>query len=845
MRRRLPIDRVEGLLATSRGLSAAEVAARRERFGGNEILERAGSAWRDLARETVKDPMVWFLAGTGLVYALVGETAEAVTLLLAIMPLIAMDVYLHYRTQASTEGLRARLATRATVRRDGVDLAIPAIEVVAGDLVVVASGESLPADGGVQAGEGLQVDESPLTGEAYPVRKRPVPPVDDGRAEILLDGEHWGFAGTRLLTGRAELRVVFTGSETLYGEIVQSARRGAGGRTPLQQAIANLVVVLTAAASVVCLILAVVRLRQGSGWSDALVSAVTLAVAALPEEFPVVFTFFLGVGVYRLAQHRALVRRAVSVENIGRTTTILSDKTGTITAGRLELTHLIPAPEVSEDRLRSLAEMASRPESGDPMDVAIAAGRAHPGAAFQALAAFPFSEARKRESAVVRCANGERLAVTKGAAEVVFPMTTLDGADLDRWSRQGSELAAAGHKVIASAWRPIDETTWPGGEPDRGLRFAGLLAFEDPVRAGVTAAVATCREAAIHPVMVTGDHPLTAAAVAREIGLGDDRPGIVSGDELEERLGRGERDFLATLDVVARAVPAQKLALVRAFREMGEIVVVTGDGVNDVPALQAADVGVAMGERGTRSAREIASIVLLDDDFGTLVRAIAEGRQLFANLRRSFEYLLLIHMPLVVSAAMIPLAGYPLLYLPLHVVWLEMIIHPTAMLVFQDLPPAGRLEPAPRDGPARFFAAGDWARIAVTGGLLTVFLIGGYVRGLGASNDVEHARAMALGFLTCGSAFVMAALTGLASPIARWIAALTIAVSTALVQVPVCAARLHLRPLHLDDWATIVLGGLAVAGAWLGLRFAVKERRVARRRRASAAAPRPRHTGGG
>ncbi len=828
MRRRLPIDRVEGLLATDRGLSAAEVTARRQRFGANEILERVRSPWRELVRDTARDPMVWFLAGTGLIYALIGEMAEALALSLAIVPLVAMDVYLHHRTQASTEGLRGRLATRATVRRNGVTIEIPATDIVPGDLAIVGCGESLPADGLFRAGDGLQVDESPLTGEAYPVRKRPATEIDDGRAEIPVDGEHWGFAGTRLLTGCAELRVVFTGGETLYGEIIQSATRGAGGRTPLQQAIANLVTVLSAATVVLCLILAFVRLRQGYGWVDALMSAVTLAVAALPEEFPVVFTFFLGVGVYRLARRRALVRRAVSVENIGRVTTILSDKTGTITAGRLELTHVLPAEGISDERLRFLAQIASRPESGDPMDVSIAAGRAGTGA--EALGTFPFTEGRKRESAVVHCADGTRLAATKGAAEVIFPMTTLGDDDLARWGRQASELAAAGHKVIACAWRPIDETAWPGGEPDRGLLFAGLLAFEDPVRAGVAEAVAICREAAIHPVMVTGDHPETAAAVAREIALGNGSPQVISGDELEERLGRGERDFLATLDVVARAVPAQKLGLVRAFREAGEVVVVTGDGVNDVPALQAADVGVAMGERGTQSAREIASIVLLDDDFGTLVRAIAEGRQLFANLRRSFEYLLLVHIPLVTTAALIPLAGYPLLYLPLHVVWLEIMIHPTAMLAFQDLPPTGRLEPASPERLVRVFAARDWVRISVVGAVLTILLVVGYVRSLGLASDVEHARAMTLGLLTYGSAFLMAALTGLRTPISRWIAAATIAISTALIELPFFAERLHLRPLHFDDWATVFLGGIAVAAVWLGLQSSMKTRSGPRQR---------------
>ena len=283
--------------------------------------------------------MLWFLVGTGALYALIGQLAESLTLLASILPLIAMDAVLHRRTQASTQGLRSRLASRALVVRDGATLEIPVEGVVPGDLAVIRAGSPFPADGIVIAGDELQADESALSGEAYPVRKRPFDDAEtldssDGRARAV-DTEHWGHAGTRLLTGTATLRVLLTGGETLYGEIVRSARSGTRAPTPLQRAVGSLVRVLLAAAAVLCVILAAVRLRQGFGWVDALVSAVTLAVAALPEEFPVVFVMFLGVGVYRLARRKALVRRSVSVENIGRVTCICSDKTGTITLGEL------------------------------------------------------------------------------------------------------------------------------------------------------------------------------------------------------------------------------------------------------------------------------------------------------------------------------------------------------------------------------------------------------------------------------------------------------------------------------------------------------------------------------
>jgi Ca2+-transporting ATPase len=808
-RRSLPLDRVRGLLADARGLDTAEVRLRFERHGPNAIVESAPSAWADLARDTARDPMIWFLAAVAVVYALVGQRTEAVTLLLAIAPLVGMDVFLHRRTQASTEGLRSRLAAHAMVVRDGAEREVAALEVVPGDLVVVTAGEAFPADGIVLAGDDLKSDESTLTGEAYPVDKRPLPepPQDGGEAPVA--AEHWVFAGTRLLTGRAAVRVAFTGGETLYGEIVRSAHGGGRTRTPLQRAIDRLVAGLVALATVACLLLAAVRLAQGYGWVDAVVSAITLASAALPEEFPVVFTFFLGVGVYRLARRQALVRRAVSVENIGRVSCICSDKTGTITEGRLTLTHLLPVNGQREDDLLALAALASRREGADPLDAAVlfAAGPLSL-PRHQVLATFPFTGTRKRETAVVRDEHGV-VAVTKGAAETVLALCALDEAARAEWSARVVSLAADGHKVIACGWRPVEHGS--AEEPGEGYRLAGVLAFEDPVRKGVHDAIAQCRAAGIHTVMVTGDHPLTARAVAREIGLGGPEPRIVSGEELESAAAAGGGAGVRSVDVVARATPAQKLTLVRALQRAGEVVAVTGDGVNDVPALQAADIGVAMGERGTRSAREVAAIVLLDDNFRTIVGAIAEGRQLFRNLALSYRYLLMIHTPLVVAAAALPLAGYPLLFLPVHIVWLELIIHPTALLVFQELPASGRLEPESARPSARFFSAAQWASMLAVGALLTVIVVTGYLRSGGADGDVAHGRSMAMATLSVASAAVTAALSRLRTRTARLVTAGTVLLSAALIQAPGLAAALHVTPLHLDDWGAVAAGG-ALAG---------------------------------
>jgi Ca2+-transporting ATPase len=812
LRHRVPADRSVDIAAragdTERGLSAAEAVERRARFGANAIVERPRGEWRELLLETARDPMIWFLVATGVLYASIGQRGEALTLFAAIVPLLGMDGWLHRRSRVSTRALRGRLANRATAIRDGATVSIPAIELVPGDLVRLSAGDLFPADGLIVRGNALQVDESPLTGESFPAEKSPV----GAAIEASIDAVHWGFAGTRLLAGDALMRVVTTGPETIYGDIVRTALAGGRGRTRLQESIGRLVLVLLVAALLLCLALAVARVQQGFGYVDALLSAVTLAVAAIPEEFPVVFTFFLGVGILRLARRQALVRRAVAVEDIGRLTCLCIDKTGTLTEGRLRLTHLVPSAGVGERELLRVAGAASRAESRDPLDRAIldAVGAAASGESIVAL--FPFTEDRRRETAVHRLPSHDgsrRLeAVCKGAPETVLARCDLDAASAAQWLARADELASA-HKVVACAARTLAAEEFTGAEPDRGFRFAGLLALEDAVRKGAADAVRRAQRAGIRIVMVTGDHPAYALAIARELGIAGAGSGAMLGEDLERSIASGIAGQLRELQVVARALPGQKLALVRALQQSGDIVGVTGDGVNDVPALKAADVGIAMGESAMESAREAGAIVLLDDNLRTIVNAVAEGRQLFRNLRMSFAYLLVVHIPLVTSAALIPLLGYPLLYLPIHIVWLELIIHPTAMLAFQA--PAKSRPPGeiPR-GAVSFFTAGDWVAIVAAGGLAALALVAGFDTVL-ATGGLGQARAFALAILIVSSVTAAALLTRLATLAARVVAGLTLASTLLLVQIQPVAEALGLQPLRPEDWLAAAAAGILAA----------------------------------
>jgi Ca2+-transporting ATPase len=812
MRRKIPLSRINYSLSSDWNLSNADAKKRRSEYGTNDIVEVHTNRWLELAINTAKDPMIWFLVATSLLFAILKNYDQAIILFAATIPLIGMDAFLHWRTQISTQSLRSHLATYATVIRSDSENTILAREIVPGDLVVVASGMPFPADGIIVAGKNIQVDESALTGEAFPVQKKMLTDIPLGASEFGIESDHWGFAGTRLLTGQVLLRVVFTGQESFYGEIVTSAMQSGQARTPLQIAIAKLVYVLIVTATIFCIILVWVRYAQGFGLVDAILSAATLAVAALPDEFPVVFTFFLGVGVYRLARKKALVRRAVSVENIGRITYICSDKTGTMTQGRFQLARYFPGKGFDEQYLLSLARLASRIESGDLLDLAIIeeANKQNLKSP-ECLATFPFTEDRKRETGISQYNSPhlqQFLVATKGAPETILSLLTLSQSEKQQLQKSVAELAALGYKIIACAQCVIKATPTQHVdhvEPQTDYQFVGLLAFSDPPRKGVPEAVKLCRDHNIRVLMITGDHPGTARAVACEIGLGGKNPKVILAEDVTAYLQKNGNN-LRTVDVIARAIPSQKLEIVTTLQSWGEIVAVTGDGVNDVPALKAGDVGIAMGERGTQSAREIADIILLDDNFDSIVHAIAEGRQLFKNLQLSFKYLLMIHTPFVISAALIPLLGYPLLYYPIHIVFIELIIHPTSLLVFQDLPQNHNFGPAAPQTRIHLFSGIDKLQMVIIGILTTLVVILSFT--LHERVSVTYGRALAFAALCFTSVAITIGLVGFRSWPARIITSVTMIATILVIQSTATAKFFYFTPLHRYDWFSIIIVSL-------------------------------------
>nr|BFD68052.1 cation-translocating P-type ATPase [Bdellovibrio sp. HAGR004] len=804
----ISFENIKGLRRRDGGLTLADVAEQRERFGPNNIVEVSGSPWIDLLTDTLKDPMIWFLLAVGSAFFLVGEPTDGITLYVAIFPLLFMDAFLHWRTQASTSTLRGQLSSRVQVYRESREIEIDARDLVPGDLVLLVHGVVVPADGVFERTQDIQLDESVLTGESQPVKKMPST-LDlfamSALEEVRVPSETLGYAGTRVLTGSGALRVLLTGSSTSYGEIVRSVVRMPHERTPLQASIGRLVQILVVGSVLLCLVLAAVRIYQGHGWLDALLSAATMAVAAMPEEFPVVFTFFLGVGVYRLAKKRALVRRAVSVENIGRITHICTDKTGTITHGRLTLTHWEPNKGDVLSLLRTA--LAASSSDSDPVDTAIrqVAQQMNLDSPLR-LRVFPFTEDRKRETVLTQESGGDFMAHVKGSPERILAMSGLAVNERALWGERVSQWARTGHKVIGVAKKR--SAALFENEPEGGLEFCGLLAFEDPARPEVADAMAYCRSNGIRVLMITGDHPETSAAIAKDAGLTLTEPVVVSAEEESEKFQEEwlnhNAGYLKTVDVVARCTPMQKLRIVMALKRLGELVAVTGDGVNDVPALKAADIGIAMGERGSRSAKEVSSIILADDNFSTIINAIREGRQLFLNLKMSFEYLLLLHVPLVLTAAILPLAGYPLVYLPVHIVWLELLIHPTALLAFQAAATAAPEEP---NNP-KIFSSQQMISICLAGVLLAGAMGWGFTHTLEESGDPERARAMAMALLTFWSGGVALYLTRFKSKVATALALTTFLSSVGLIHFSDSLSFLRLSPLRPEDWvvtSTLVL----------------------------------------
>ena len=715
------------------GLSSAEAAARLAAHGANELQSsRPQGAWRLLV-EVVAEPMFLLLLACGVVYMLLGDRREALMLLGFVFLVVAISLVQKSRTERSLDALRDLSSPRALVVRDGRRQRIAGRELVVGDLVLLSEGDRVPADIALTGANNLTVDESMLTGESVPVQKRAAAGGDDG-------GVH---AGTLVTAGTATGRVTATGPRSAIGRIGASLAALRSGPTPIQRETRGVVrnVAIGALGLAAGLGLAYWWLR--GDWLHGVLAGLTLAMALLPEELPVILSLFLGLGAWRLAQQKVLARSIPAIELLGATTVLCVDKTGTLTANRMALARLwseraqhacggtaaAPSPPAL-DALLEHAALACHRTAFDPMEAAIAQAAAAlpaaggaPHAGWRLVEDYPLSPQMLAMSRVWQAPGAARCVVAaKGAPEAIIELCHLAPERAAGIEAQAAAMAGEGLRVIGVAGATADAAGLPEHQHGFDFVFLGLLALADPIRPEVPAVVAQCLAAGVRVVMITGDHPATALAIARQAGI-DDAGGCLTGAELRRLDEPALQARLAHTNVFCRIAPEQKLRLVQAFHRRGEVVAMTGDGVNDAPALKAADIGVAMGARGTDVAREAAALVLLEDDFSALPVAIRHGRRVFANLRKALVFVVAAHVPIVGLSVLPLLWDGPMLLMPVHILFLQIIIDPACSIVFEaEASEEDAMRSKPRPAAARLFDREILARGLLQGGGLLLLL---------------------------------------------------------------------------------------------------------------------------
>ncbi|MGH8122975.1 MAG: cation-translocating P-type ATPase [Rudaea sp.] len=820
------------------GLDAAE-AARRLAAGGANLLPGSTpkSLWAIVGGVLV-EPMFLMLLVAGGLYLALGDRAEAAFLLSFVFVVIGITLMQERKTQRALESLRELSAPRALVIRGGEVIRIPGREVVVGDLLVLHEGDRIAADATLVDGH-LDVNESLLTGESVPVTKLP------GNANAQL------FASTVVTRGMGTAEVTAIAGATAIGRIGQALAATVEPVSGLQQASRRLIRNLTIGA----LLLASVYTLLGWLWDrhnflESVLAGIALTMAILPEEIPVILTVFLALGAWRISKHKVLTRRVPAVEALGAISVLAVDKTGTLTQNRMQVAELALAdsafcaagandlPEPFHE-LVEFAMLATPAKPFDPMDKAIQqfgrrwlTGTEHVHDGWSPEFEYSLSPDILAMTRVFRGdARAQHLLATKGAPEAVIDLCHLSAGEGATIMLQVETMAARGLRVLGVA-----RGAWPGGVPpqsqhDFAFRFLGLIGFVDPPRPEVAAAIAECRSAGVRVIMLTGDHPATARAIAREVGLSE-RAEVITGTQIATLDDVALRQRLREVDLCARLKPQQKLRLVQLLREDGNVVAMTGDGVNDAPALKAADVGIAMGERGTDVAREAAALVLLDDSFTSIVDTIRQGRRIYDNITKATRFVFAVHMPIIALALIPTLLHWPVLLMPVHIVLLELLIDPACSIVFEAEPEADNImRRPPRARSASPFARANLEYAVIQGLGFAAILLLGYGVLLGQGMDAAHSRTAVFMALVIGLFVLILANRAMTRPLlARlhaknpWLPRMFagVAVMLALViGVPFFRAVMALAIPNVATlgWAAVML---VIAIAWLeGWRWAI------------------------
>ncbi len=823
------------------GLTEQEVLERIAEQGYNELPSTQKRTIFHIMLEIVKEPMFILLIVCGLLYLVLGDRQEALMLLGFVFIIMGIEFYQEQKTERALEALRDLSSPRALVIRDGQQQRIAGREVVRDDIVLLSEGDRVPADGVVLATTNLSADESLLTGESVPVRKVAWHGGDHERPEAVRPGGDdlpFVYSGSLVVKGQAITQVTSTGIRTEMGKIGRALQILQPEETNLQVQTAKIVKTFGLVGLGLCLTVVVVFGLTRGDWLKGFLAGITLAMATLPEEFPVVLTIFLALGAWRISLRKVLTRRVPAVEMLGAATVLCVDKTGTLTLNRMTVTRLAVGEEVYDldgkqvalpEHMHGVVEyglLASPADPFDPMEKAMKelggrtlASTEHLHKDWELLHEYPLSPDLLAMSRVWRSPDRKEVVIAaKGAPEAIADLCHFSEAQKNELGQQINRMANLGLRVIGVARAQFHSDQLPTEQHDFTFEFIGLLGLADPVRPGVPEAVQECYTAGIRVIMITGDYPATARNIAEKIGL-QPLDEMITGPELDTMDDVELQQRIQTTCIFARAVPEQKLRIVSALKANGEVVAMTGDGVNDAPALKAAHIGIAMGGRGTDVARESAALVLLDDNFASIVAAVRMGRRIFDNLKKAMTFIFSVHLPIAGMSLIPVLLKWPLALLPVHILFLELIIDPACTLIFEmETDEADLMERKPRQLSDPLFGrdmviTGLVQGLGVFGIVLAVYA---YV--LNSGYGEAEARMMAFVVMVIGNLGMIFANRSrtrsilqtlrVPNPAVWWVSGSALAVIALVLAVPFLRNLFSFGPLHAWELVVILVTGL-------------------------------------
>jgi Ca2+-transporting ATPase len=795
------------------GLTKAEVTLRQKKFGYNELPNRDKKNIIKIIYGLLTEPMIFLLLCTVGIYFFLGDKKEASLLLLSVFGIVTIELYQDRKTEKSLEALRNLSSPISDVIRDGKRMVIPGRELVVGDTIILSEGSRVPADAKLISSENLQVDESLLTGESIAVDKH-TRKVTDFRINSV-------FSGTLIVRGHGIAEVTSIGAETELGKIGKSLGSIQTEKTLLQKEVNKVIRTVAVIAISASLLLTLIYWLGRGQLVQGFLAGLTLAIAILPEEFPIVLTIFLTLGAWRLAKNNVLARRAQTIETLGCASVLCVDKTGTLTENRMKI-----MTDYSKELIK-YGVLASQQKPFDPMEEAFVDAGIE---AFDnvemiydeqiLVKEFPLEE---NSLSVVHIwgKNGKTSSVAlKGAPETVFDLCHLSKPEITKLETEVSKLASQGLRVIAVAkGKCVDEI--PKDRHDYDFTFIGLVGLADPIRKEVPEAIKLCRNAGIRVIMMTGDYPETAINIAGKIGLPTDH--VITGAEFEALSETKRKEVIRNISVFSRVTPANKLTIVNALKEIGEIVAMTGDGVNDAPALKSAHIGIAMGKRGTDVAREAASIVLLDDDFASIVSGVRLGRRIYNNLQKAMSYIFSIHVPIAILSLVPALFGWPLALVPIHIVFLEFVIDPSCTIIFENEKEGHDImEKPPRKLTEPIFSKRMVTGSLVQGLFVALIVVIAFWYLINQGWDADKARGLTFLILIVANIFLILAISGkqalnsvfrLQNKSMLIILSITAASLALIFNIPILTELFRFASLTLSEaFIGIIVGAFAILG---------------------------------